>query len=115
VIHSLEHTQTKKQNSYTVAYHHDNQPHFGEVLYFVTDFSCVYAVIMPFTDFLCILPKDDITNCNVQHIHVYASGNQRTVHIIEISTVKLCIAMSLKEQPSIVFVVQQPNNIEITL
>ena len=115
VIHSLEHTQTKKRNNYTVSYHHSNLPHFGEVLYFVTDFISIYALIMPFTDMLSIFPQDDITNCNIPHMHAYASRNQSIVHIVEISTIKLCVSMSFEEQPSIIFVAQQPNNIEITL
>ena len=42
---------------------------------------------MPFTDLQSIFLQDDITNCNVPHIHVYTSKNQRIVHIVEISTI----------------------------
>ena len=70
IIHSLQHTQTKKRNNYTVSYSYKGKHLFGEILYFVTDFSSIYAAIVPFTDVKSVLPVDEITNYSVPHIHI---------------------------------------------
>jgi len=110
-FHSLQHTQTKKRNNYTVSYYQNNELHCGEILYFITDFASIFAVVIPFVDPQSIFPIDDITNCTVPHIHVYTKRSQTTVHVVKLS-VKLCVAISFEKQPATFFVVQQPNNIE---
>lgn len=112
VFHSLQHTQVKKRNSYTVAYRQNDEAYCGEILYFVTDFSYIFAVVAPFEKSQFAFPTDEITDCKVPHIHVCAAKSQSTVHIMELSVLDLCVAMSFSEHPSIIFVAQQPNNIE---
>ena len=41
-IHSIQHTQAKKRNSYTVSYCYKDEHFCGEILYFVTDFFHQY-------------------------------------------------------------------------
>lgn len=111
-IHSIQHTQTKKRNSYTVSYSYEDERFYGEILYFVTDFSSIYAIITPFTDSKSVFPTDKITSCSVPHIHVFARRNQKVVHVVELSSVDLCFVVSFKQHSSNIFVIQQPNNIE---
>ena len=72
-IHSLEHTQPKKRNSHTVSYNYDSKQYHGTLLYYITDFKQIYAVVVPFVSPLSVFPTDDITFCSVPHIHVYNS------------------------------------------
>ena len=111
-FHSLQHTQTKKRNNYTVSYYQNNELHCGEILYFITDYTSIFAVITPFIDLQSIFPVDDITNCTVSHIHVYTNRSQTAVHVVKLSSVKLCVAMTFEKQPATIFIAQQPNNIE---
>ena len=112
VFHSLQHTQTKKRNNYTVAYHHNDEIYFGEIMYFVTDFSSIFAVVAPFQDPQLVFPVDEITNCTLPHINTFAARSQRIIHVKELSVIHLCVTMNFTEHPSIIFVAQQPNDIE---
>ena len=112
VFHSLQRTQAKKRNSYTVAYQHNNESYCGEILYFVTNFSSIFAVVAPFEDPQSVFPVDEITNFTVPHLRIYTTRSQNIVHAKELSTIHLCLAMTFTENPSIIFVTQQPNNIE---
>ena len=112
VFHSLQQTQTKKRNNYTVSYHHDDEPCCGEIMYFVTDFSSIFAVVAPFVDSQFVFPEDKITNCTLPHIHAFATRSQNTVHVKELSRVSLCISMAFSDDSSVIFVAQQPNDIE---
>ena len=110
-VHSLEHTQPKKRNSHTVAYNYDSKQYHGTLLYYVTDFKQIYAVVVPFVSLLSVFPTDDITFCSVPHIHVYNSISQ-SVHIIPISSVNLSVVMSFEEVPNTIYICEQPNTIE---
>ena len=112
VFHSLQHTQAKKRNSYTVAYYYNDESYHGEIMYFVTDFSSIFAVVAPFEDHQFVFPVDEITDCTVPHISAYASRSQSIVHVNELSAIKLCVTMTFTENPSVIFVAQQPNDIE---
>ena len=46
-IHSKQHKQPKKRNSYTVCYKLNSTRYHGEVLYFVKDDSILYAIVQP--------------------------------------------------------------------
>ena len=106
VFHSLQHTQTKKCNNYTVSYHHDDEPCCGEIMYFVTDFSSIFTVVAPFVDSRFVFPEDKITNCTLPHIHAFATRSQNTVHVKELSRVSLCISMAFSDDSSVIFVAQ---------
>ena len=104
VFHSLQHTQAKKRNSYTVAYYYNDESYHGEIMYFVTDFSSIFAVVAPFEDHQFVFPVDEITDCTVPHISAYASRSQSIVHVNELSAIKLCVTMTFTENPSVIFV-----------
>ena len=111
-MHSVEHTQPKKRNSHTVLYNYDSKQFHGTLLYYVTDFVQIYAVVVPFVNLLSVFPADDITFCSVPHTHVYGSMSQ-SVHIILASNIiSLCVAMSFEEISNTVYICEQPNNIE---
>ena len=93
IYHSLQHKQPKKRNSYTVTYDYNKNHFHGEILYFVTDFSQIFAVIIPFVNEISVFPDDNITYCSVPHIHVYGSKSQ-SVHVISASCIDLCVAMN---------------------
>lgn len=112
VFHSLQHTQAKKRHNCTVAYHHNDEPYCGEIMYFVTDFSSIFAVVTPFIDPQFVFPVDEITNCTLPHISAFAARSQHIVHVKELSAIHLCITMAFSENPSVIFVAQQPNDIE---
>ena len=112
VIHSLSHTQPQKRNSYTVSYHHQGKFSHGEILYFVTDYSQGYAVILPFTNPLLILPSDSITMCRVPHMHIYSSKSESSVHVVPVSHINICISVTFNQAPSTFFIIEQPNTIE---
>ena len=112
IYHSLEHKQPKKRNSYTVTYDYNNNHFHGEILYFVTEFSQIFAIIVPFQNKVSIFPGDDITHCSVPHIHVYSSKSQ-SVHVISASCIDLCVAINFEESiPNTTYITEQPNNIE---
>ena len=112
VFHSIQHTQAKKRNNYTVAYHHNDEPYSGEIMYFVTDYTSIFAVLAPFVDPQFVFPVDEITNCTLPHISAFAARSQHIVHVKELSAIHLCVAMTFSAYPSIIFVAQQPNDIE---
>ena len=93
-----------------LAYYDSKQFH-GTLLYYVTDFVQIYAVVVPFVNPLPVFPADDITFCSVPHIHVYGSMSQ-SVHIILVSNISLCVAMSFEEISNTFYICEQPNNIE---
>ena len=80
-------------------------------MYFVTDFSQIFGVLLPFANKISIFPGDDITHCSVPHIYVYSSKNQ-PVHIISASCIDLCIAINFEESPNTIYITEQPNDIE---
>ena len=81
-------------------------------MYFVTDFSSIFAVVAPFADLRFVFPEDKITNCTLPHIHAFATQNQNTIHVKELSRVNLCISMAFSDDSSVIFVAEQPNDIE---
>ena len=101
MFHSLQHTQTKRCNNYTVSYHHDNEPCHGEIIS-VTDFSSIFAVVAPFVDSRFVFPEDKITKCTLPHIHAFATRSQNTVHVKELSKVNLCISMAFSDDSSVI-------------
>ena len=109
-MHSKEHTQPKKRNSHIVSYNYDGKVFHGTILYYITDFIQIYALVVPFVNPLSVFPTDDITFCSVPHIHVYGSISQ-SVHIILVSNMSLCVAISFKEN-STTYICEQPNNFE---
>lgn len=112
-MHSLQYNQSKKRNNHTVSYHHEEKLYHGQILYYFTDYSQIYAVIAPFTDpCFDFLPKDDITNCTAPHIHVYKNTDDSNVQIVSLSSVHLCVSISFRRLPSTTFVIDQPNFIE---
>ena len=108
-FHSLSHTQSKKRNSYTVSYKYNGEPCHGEILYFITDFIESYAIILPFTNYLSMLPTDGITMCKVPHIHIYSSRSENNIHIVPISCISTCVLISFEQFPSTFFVIEHPN------
>ena len=111
IYHSLQHKQPKKRNSYTVTYDYNKNHFHGEILYFVTDFSQIFAVIIPFVNEISVFPDDNITYCSVPHIHVYGSKSQ-SVHVISASCIDLCVAINFEESPNTTYITEQPNDIE---
>ena len=91
---------------------HNSQNCHGEVLYFVTDYADTFASISPFKNPIKVFPEDDITNCEVPHIHVYSCKSESSVHAVIVSAIKLCISISFDEFPSTFFIVEQPNAYE---
>jgi len=111
VVHSLAHTKTRKRNTYTISYKHQRMHFHGEILYFVADRMTCYAVIAPFSHPVFLLPKDEITMCTCQHIYMYKSKNDGSVHVIPTGDIEsICISISL--QSCITCVIEQPNTIE---
>ena len=98
-MHSKEHAQPKKRNSHIVSYYYDSKVFHGTILYYITDFIQIYALVVPFVNPLSVFPTNDITFCSVPHIHIYGSINQ-SVHIILVSNISLCVAMSFEENPN---------------
>jgi len=112
-FHSVQHTQAKKRNSYTVSYKWHDEQHRGEILYFVTNFQAVFAVVAPFVGLQqSVFPTDDISGCTIPHITVYTARSETTVHIVDALSLKLCVSMRFEEHPSFIFVAQQPNTVE---
>ena len=111
-VHSRLHTQPKKRNTYTVSYLHNSDHCHGEVLYFVTDYTETYAIVVSFTNPIKLFPGDEITNCGVPHIHVYSCKSGSSVHAIEVSAIKLCVSIVFEELPSMYFIAEQPNTYE---
>ena len=109
-IHSKEHAQPKKRNSHIVSYYYDSKVFHGTILYYITDFIHIYALVVPFVNPLSVFPTDDITFCSVPHIHIYGSISQ-SVHIVLASNISLCVAMSFEENPN-TYICEQPNNFE---
>ena len=111
-MHSRLYTLPKKRNTCTVSYPCNSCICHGEVLYFVTDYTETYAIILPFMNPIKVLPDDEITNCEVPHIHVYSCKSETSVHAIEVSTIKLCVSIAFEELPSMYFIAEQPNMYE---
>ena len=53
-------------------------------MYFVTDFSSIFAVVAPFEDRQLVFPVDEITDCTVPHISAYAGKSQCIAHVKEL-------------------------------
>lgn len=114
VIHSLSHTQPQKRNSYIVSYHHQGKFSHGEILYFVTDYSQGYAVILSFTNPLLMLPSDSITMCPVPHIHIYSSKSESSVHVVPVSHINICISVTFNQAPSTFLSLNSPTLLKKT-
>ena len=111
-IHSKQHKQPKKRNSYTVSYELNKKYHHGEVLYFVKDYSEMYAIIEPFMNHQHLLPSDDITHCMVPHLQIYSSRSG-DVHVVPLqSIISQCISITFDEIPNTIFIAEQPNTTE---
>ena len=108
-FHSLSHTQSKRRNSYTVSYKYNGEPCHGEILYFVTDFTESYAIIVPFANCISMLPADDITMCKVPHIHIYSSKTENSIHVVPVSCISICVLVSFEQLPSAFFLIEHPN------
>ena len=108
-IHSKQHKQPKKRNSYTVSYELNKHHYQGEILYFVKDCSEMYAIIEPFINHQCLLPTDDITCCTVPHLQIYSSRGE-DVHIVPLRSITgQCVSITFEEIPYIIFIAEQPN------
>jgi len=68
--------------------------------------------LAPFVSSQSIFPDDDITNCTIPHIRVYSGRSTTIVHIVELQSLKLYVAMCFEEDPTAIFVAIQPNRIE---
>ena len=113
IMHSLQYTQSKKRNNYTIAYHDEEKLCHGQILYYFTDYLQIYAVIAPFTNLMTdLFPKDDITSCKVPQMHLYKGIEDNNVQVISLSSVRLCVSVSFKQLPSTTFVFDQPNLFE---
>lgn len=112
IIHSLQYTRSKKRNNYTISYTYGNMKFHGEILYFVTDFSELFAIIRPFCDRLSLLPTDDITGCTVPHLYAFSSKDMDNVHAVSLSSVRICVNVSFEQLSDTFIVVEQPNFVE---
>ena len=112
LIHSMQYTQLKKRNNYTIEYQYNHSSFHGEVLYFVTDYSQTFAIVTPFTNQVSVFPSDEITNCTLPHISVYSSKDKHHVHVIPVTSIKLCVSISFEDLPSTFFISEQPNSYE---
>ena len=113
IMHSLQYNKSKKRNNHTVSYHHKEKLCHGQILYFFTDYSQIFAVISPFTEpFFDFLPKDGITSCTVPQMHIYKCIDDSDIHVISLSSVRLCVSISFRQLPSTTFVIDQPNYVE---
>ena len=91
-FHSAQHMQAQKRNNYTVSYNWHDKQHIGKILYFVTNFQAVFAVMALFIgQQQSIFPTDDITGCTVPHISVYTAKSDNIVHIVDVSSLRLHI------------------------
>lgn len=112
IIHSVQYTRSKKRNNHTVSYSYNSTKFHGEVQYYVTNNSEIFAIIKPFSNCLHLLPVDDITNCTVPHIHIYSSIDKNNVHAVSLSSIDICVCISFEQLPGTFFVIEQPNLVE---
>ena len=95
-----------------MSYELNKKYHHGEVLYFVKDYSEMYAIIEPFMNHQHLLPSDDITHCMVPHLQVYSSRSG-DVHVVPLqSIISQCISITFDEIPNTIFIAEQPNSTE---
>ena len=110
-IHSVQYTRSKKRNNHTVSYNYNSTKFHGEVLYYVTNHSEIFAIIRPFSNCLHLLPIDHITNCTVPHMHIYGSVDNN-FHVVSLPSIYICVCISFQQYPGVFFVVEQPNLVE---
>ena len=112
-MHSLHYGRPIKRNNYTVSYHKDRKLCHGQILYYFTDYSQIFAVIAPFTNLMLdFFPKDDITKCTIPQIRVYKGIEDSNVQVISFTSIRLCVSVSFSQLPSTTFVIDQPNLFE---
>ena len=112
-MHSLHYGQLIKRNNYNVSYHNDGKLCHGQIVYYFTDYSQIFAVVASFTNvMLDFFPKDDITSCTVPQIHVYKGIEDTNVQVILFTSICLCVLLSFSQLPSTTFVIDQPNFFE---
>ena len=58
---------------------------------------------------MSVFPSDEITNCTLPHINVYGGKDEQCVHAVPVSSLNLCVSISLEELPSTFFIIAQPN------
>lgn len=107
IIHSVKYMRSKKRNNHTITYNYNGIKCHGEILYYVTNYSEIFAIIRPFSNCLHLFPIDDITNCTIPHIHIYGSMDD-SFHAISLNlpSIRICISISFQEFPGVFYVVE---------